>query len=107
MVKLQLPKLAMRVRFPLLAPKGKDTEGCPFLLEKITGARDRFKLRQKEPVFEKLVQLDQLAVGEVWVQIPVTRSIAKGTPLGVPFAMEKVMVASTRFKLRHKASIST
>ena len=82
MVKLQLPKLAMRVRFPLLAPKGKDTEGCPFLLEKITGARDRFKLRQKEPVFEKLVQLDQLAAGEVWVQIPVTRSIAKGTPLG-------------------------
>ena len=71
MVKLQLPKLAMRVRFPLLAPKGKDTEGCPFLLEKITGARDRFKLRQKEPVFEKLVQLDQLAAGEVWVQIPV------------------------------------
>ena len=78
MVKLQLPKLAMRVRFPLLAPKGKDTEGCPFLLEKITGARDRFKLRQKEPVFEKLVQLDQLAVGEVWVQIPVTRSKRKG-----------------------------
>ena len=34
-------------------------------------------MRQKEPVFEKLVQLDQLAVGEVWVQIPVTRSIAK------------------------------
>ena len=37
MVKLQLPKLAMRVRFPLLAPKEKDTIRCPFLLEKANG----------------------------------------------------------------------
>ena len=51
-------------------------------MEKVMVASTRFKLRQKEPVFEKLVQLDQLAAGEVWVQIPVTRSIAKGTPLG-------------------------
>ena len=80
MVKLQLPKLAMRVRFPLLAPKGKDTEGCPFLLEKITDARDHFKLRQKEPVFEKLVQLDQLAAGEVWVQSPAVSSYIEQTP---------------------------
>ncbi len=32
MVKLQLPKLAMRVRFPLLAPKGKGRQAVPFLL---------------------------------------------------------------------------
>ena len=58
MVKLQLPKLAMRVRFPLLAPIEKDTLGCPFLLEKIMGARGRFKLRQKALVSVKDMQLD-------------------------------------------------
>ena len=47
MVKLQLPKLAMRVRFPLLAPTGKDAIGRPFLLERVTVARNRFRLPQK------------------------------------------------------------
>ena len=40
MVKLQLPKLAMRVRFPLLAPKEKGAEGHPSLLERIIELRE-------------------------------------------------------------------
>ena len=51
MVKLQLPKLAMRVRFPLLAPKKR---GCQFdtlsFLERMMGARNRFKLPVKLPL---------------------------------------------------------
>ena len=76
MVKLQLPKLAMRVRFPLLAPNRKGAIRHPFCLEKVMNARNRRKLPVTfSPALSRCSLLPSLLGG---VQIPVTRSKQKG-----------------------------
>ena len=72
MVKLQLPKLAMRVRFPLLAPKkGRCVLHLPFL-ERTMEPRNRIKLQAtKKQALSWCNLLPSLLGG---VQIPVTRS---------------------------------
>ncbi len=58
MVKLQLPKLAMRVRFPLLAPLKKDGLGSSFF----SGANDR---RKKTPKLHNDLRLFGVPTGDL------------------------------------------
>ncbi len=99
MAKLQLPKLAMRVRFPLPAPKPKGQASC-LSLGFLCVWRSRKPADNRQVTFPPSYhkrEVDELANGEFGVQIPVTRSKTEGTSLVlVPSVFVRVAVAKTR-----------
>lgn len=62
MAKLQLPKLAMRVRFPLPAPTEKgEPRALLFLLERVTVAKTRRKRQSEHPLSNLYTEFAELA----------------------------------------------